>query len=197
MPTIYAAAPTSTKMVEIRSLELLPEVKEIVPRRLLDDRGYFAELWRDGWLQPGWNGVFVQHNQSFSSHQGTLRGLHLQLAPSAQAKLVRVVRGSIFDVAVDLRPESLTFSQWACAELSAVDGNQLFIPEGFAHGFMTLEDDCEVAYQVSAFYDPLSERSVRWDDPALAIAWPALGVEPKVSLRDASAPLLSEICHEL
>jgi len=176
----------------------LEGVIEIVPKRFGDSRGWFAETWRDGWLEAAGIDIrFVQDNASFSAARGTVRGLHFQLEPAAQAKLVRVVRGSIFDVAVDVRKGSPNFGQWAGSTLSAEAGNCMFVPGGFAHGFMTVEDNTEVAYKVSAPYDPALERSVRFDDPAIGIDWPAVGVASTLSPKDEAAPLLSEIVHEL
>lgn len=171
----------------------LKGVIEIVPRRFGDDRGWFAEVWRDEWLDVR----FVQDNASYSIAKGTVRGLHFQVEPAAQAKLVRVVRNSIFDVAVDVRKGSPSFGQWAGSTLSAEAGNCLFIPAGFAHGFMTLEEDCEVAYKVSVPYDAALERTIRFDDPAIGIDWPDLGVAPTLSPKDEAAPPLGEIAHEL
>ena len=192
MPIISGAARTIMSAPELRPLGL-DGLMEIVPRRHGDVRGYFAEVWRDGWIE----GVrFVQDNHSLSRMTGTLRGLHFQLDPAAQAKLVRVVAGAVFDVAVDVRPGSPSFGQWAGATLTAERGNMLFVPAGFAHGYATLEPDSEVAYKASATYDPALERVIRWDDPAIAIDWPLAG-PPILSPRDAAAPTLADIRHEL
>jgi dTDP-4-dehydrorhamnose 3,5-epimerase len=136
---------------------------------------------------------FVQDNHSYSATRGVLRGLHFQLAPAAQDKLVRVSRGAIFDVAVDVRPDSPTFGKWEGLTLSAELWNQLFVPCGFAHGFLTLTDDTEVQYKVSAPYRPDLERSLRFDDPAIGIEWPDVGVEFTLSEKDRAAPLLEEL----
>lgn len=176
---------------EVRPLTL-PEVIEVTPQRFGDHRGFFSEVWNE--LRFGESGIaahFVQDNVSVSRKKGVLRGLHLQIPPAAQAKLVRVARGAIFDVAVDVRPSSPTFARWAGAVVSAEKWNQLFIPEGFAHGFVTLEDDTEVNYKVSAPYTPECERSIRWDDPAIGIEWPLEG-PPVLSEKDRQAPLLAD-----
>lgn len=180
-------------MVELRPLALQGPI-ELRPTRSFDERGFFSEVWRDEWLaDAGVNVRFVQDNHSFSNRRGVLRGLHYQLAPAAQDKLVRVAKGSIFDVAVDVRAGSLTFGHWAGVVLSSELWNQLFIPRGFAHGFVALEDNSEVLYKASAFYSPALERSVRFDDPAIAIDWPVDPSELLVSEKDAAAPLLSAV----
>jgi dTDP-4-dehydrorhamnose 3,5-epimerase len=166
---------------------------EVVPDRHGDDRGYFSEvyneaLWRDGGIDAG----FVQDNHSLSRETGTLRGLHLQTPPMAQAKLVRVARGRVFDVAVDVRAGSPTFRQWVGIELSAEKGNQLYIPVGFAHGFLTLEPDTEFLYKVSAPYSRPNDRSIRFDDPAIGIDWPIEINIDGLSAKDREAGLLVE-----
>ena len=151
----------------------LPGVLMLKPRRFADSRGYFVETYNQRILaEAGVVAHFVQDNQSFSSKAGTIRGLHFQLPPAAQAKLVRALRGAIFDVAVDLRRGSPTFGRWIGATLTADGGEQLFIPRGFAHAFCTLEDDAEVAYKVDDFYAPKCDSGLIWNDPDLAIAWP-------------------------
>lgn len=178
--------------IEARRLEL-PELIELKPRRFFDDRGFFSEVWSEAHLaEAGITTRFVQDNVSLSRVKGVLRGLHFQAPPAAQAKLVRVARGAIFDVCVDIRPSSATFRRWAGLVLSAQEWNQLYVPEGFAHGFLTLEADTEVTYKVSATYQPQCDRAIRFDDPALGIDWPVQG-EPLLSDKDAAAPLLSEI----
>lgn len=180
-------------MVETRPLAL-DGVVELRPKRAFDERGFFSEVWRDEWLELlGAGRGFVQDNSSYSAKRGVLRGLHFQLAPAAQDKLVRVPRGAIFDVAVDLRRASPTFGQWAGLVLSSELWNQLFIPSGFAHGFVALQDDTEVAYKVSAPYSPRHERSVRFDDPAIGIEWPVQPAAITISEKDRAAPLLREI----
>lgn len=142
--------------------------------RLADERGFFARTWctkefRDHGLSPR----LVQCSTSFNNRKGTLRGVHYQVAPYEEAKLVRCTRGSIYDVIIDLRPESGTFTRPFGIFLNSAQHNMLYVPEGFAHGFLTLEDDTEVFYQMSEFYDSSSARGVRWDDPAFGIEWPA------------------------
>jgi dTDP-4-dehydrorhamnose 3,5-epimerase len=171
----------------------LPDVVEIRPVRHGDDRGWFSELYRRDVLEAaGLNIDFVQDNESFSATPGTLRGIHYQLAPFVQVKLVRVIRGSAVDVAVDLRRSSPTFGEHVAVTLTAEDGNQLLVPAGFGHAFCTLEPDTQVGYKVTAQYSPESERSVRWDDSRLAISWALDGPDPIMSDRDAAAPLLAD-----
>jgi dTDP-4-dehydrorhamnose 3,5-epimerase len=178
--------------LEARPLEL-PELIELTPRRFGDDRGFFSEVWNHArFAEAGIPTQFVQDNVSLSRTKGVLRGLHFQAPPVAQAKLVRVSRGSIFDVGVDIRRSSPTFGRWAGVVLSAEKWNQLYVPEGFAHGFVTLEDDTEVTYKVSAAYCPEHDRSIRFDDPAIGIDWPLDG-EPVLSDKDAKAPLLADV----
>jgi dTDP-4-dehydrorhamnose 3,5-epimerase len=180
-------------MLEIRPLEL-DGLLEVRPRRFGDDRGFFSEVWREDRLaEAGVSVRFVQDNHSYSKERGVLRGLHFQLPPAAQDKLVRVSRGSIFDVAVDIRPDSPTFGRWAGLVLSAGEWNQLFIPKGFAHGFVTLEEDTEVLYKASATYAPELERAIRFDDPAIGIDWPVDASSVILSAKDRAAPALSEI----
>ena len=180
-------------MVEIRRLAL-DGLLEIRPRRFADDRGFFSETWNAvAWRESGIEVDFVQDNHSLSRARGTLRGLHFQASPAAQAKLVRVTRGSAFDVAVDLRPTSPTYRQWAGVTLSAAEWNQLLIPEGFAHGFLTLEPDTEVQYKASAVYSPAHDRAIRFDDPAIDIAWPIPADDLILSDRDRAAPLLADV----
>jgi dTDP-4-dehydrorhamnose 3,5-epimerase len=193
MRLICAGAPRSMSVVEVRPLEL-EGVFELRPDRFFDERGFFSEVWRDGWLsEAGIDVDFVQDNHSHSKRRGVLRGLHFQLAPAAQDKLVRVARGAVFDVAVDLRRGSSTFGKWTGVTLSADEWNQLFIPKGFAHGFVTLEDDSEVICKTSATYSPELERCVRFNDPAIGIEWPVDEAEIIVSDKDRAAPLLSEV----
>jgi dTDP-4-dehydrorhamnose 3,5-epimerase len=171
----------------------IPEVLLITPPRYGDDRGYFSETYSlPRAIQAGLTAPFVQDNQSFSRAKGTLRGLHCQLAPYAQGKLVRVLRGAIWDVAVDARTGSPTFGQHAAAILSADNGSQLWIPPGFLHGFCTIEPDTEVAYKVTEPYDRASERGVIWNDPTLALPWPLDEAGAVLSDKDRILPLWPE-----
>lgn len=179
-------------MIEVRPLGL-DGVLEIVPPRHGDARGFFSETYnRATFAAVGIDPVFVQDNHSLSRKKGILRGLHYQLPPRAQDKLVRVVRGAIFDVAVDIRRDSPAFGKWVGLEVSAARWNQIFVPRGFAHGFVTLEPDTEVAYKVSETYDPDCDRSIRFDDPGIGIDWPAAHADLTLSPKDADAPLLRE-----
>ncbi len=163
------------------------------PPKFGDERGYFAETYHDGkWAAAGVEATFVQDNESLSGARGTIRALHYQLPPFAQAKLVRVLRGSVLDVAVDIRRSSPTFKKVFKAKLSAAGGEQMFVPVGFAHGFATLESDTVVAYKVSAFYDKASERGIRWNDPALAIDWQTPDADATLNDRDRAHPLLAD-----
>lgn len=158
--------------------------------RYPDERGVFSEIWRtDVMAAHGLTTAVAQASLSSSARRGTLRGLHLQVAPFAQAKTIRVTRGAIFDVAVDLRPDSPTYRQWLGVELSADNGRILHLAEGFAHGFQTLTDDTEVLYFVSTEYSPAHERGYRYDDPAFGIRWPQMP-PPVINARDAAFPLL-------
>jgi dTDP-4-dehydrorhamnose 3,5-epimerase len=174
--------------LQIQALNI-PEVLLITPPRFGDERGYFAETYAAPKLAAaGITLGFVQDNQSFSAAVGTIRGLHCQLAPRAQGKLVRVLRGAIWDVAVDARAGSPSFGQWAAAELSAENFAQLWIPPGFLHGFCTLTPDTEILYKVTDLYDRDSERGVAWDDPALALPWPLPASGPVLSAKDRILP---------
>lgn len=152
-----------------------------------DERGFFARSWcREEFSAHGLNTRLAQANVSFSRYQGTLRGLHFQVEPYAETKLIRCTRGAIFDVIVDLRPTSLTFGRWFGATLSAANYRMLYVPENFAHGFITLEDHTEVTYQVTELYTPGAEAGIRFDDPALGIEWP--GEVHVISEKDRSWP---------
>lgn len=171
----------------------IPDVLLVSPRILRDDRGFFSETYAErAFASAGIDARFVQDNHSLSRARGVLRGLHLQSAPHAQGKLVRVVRGSVFDVAVDVRRGSPTFGRHVAAVLSAENWLQLWIPAGFAHGFCTLEPDTEVAYKVTDYYAPECDRSILWSDPALAIPWPLPASDITLSAKDAAARPLAE-----
>jgi len=169
-------------------------VRLIVPKRFSDGRGWFTEVYaKPKFAKCGIDCNFVQDNHSLSVPVFTLRGLHFQTPPRGQDKLVRCIRGRIFDVAVDIRKESPTYGQWVGAELSAENGRQLFIPIGFAHGFVTLEDNCEVIYKCSDTYAPQNDGGIRWDDPAIGINWPMRATTiPELSTKDAAQPLLAD-----
>ena len=170
----------------------IPGLVEVLPDRHGDSRGFFSEVYnKEAWATGGIRADFVQDNHSLSREVGTLRGLHLQTPPMAQAKLVRVSRGRVFDVAVDVRAGSPTFKKWVGIELSAEKGNQLYIPGGFAHGFLTLEPDTEFLYKVSAPYSRPHDRSIRYDDPDIGIDWPADINTGTLSPKDRDAALLS------
>jgi dTDP-4-dehydrorhamnose 3,5-epimerase len=170
----------------------LPGVLILEPRVFGDARGFFMESFNQRAFDValGVHVDFVQDNHSLSQ-RGVLRGLHYQVPPRAQGKLVRVVRGSVFDVAVDIRRGSPTFGRWVGAVLDAKEHRQMWVPEGFAHGFLALEDDTHFLYKTTDFYDQASERAVAWDDPALAIAWPLQGATPILAPKDAAAPSLA------
>lgn len=179
-------------MVEIRELDL-PGLLEIRIARHGDERGFFSEVWnQDEWAKAGIKTSFVQDNHSRSGQVGVLRGLHYQLEPLAQDKVVRVVHGAIFDVAVDVRRSSPTFGRWTSLVLSDTEWNQLLVPKGYAHGFLTLEPGTEVIYKVSAPYSPQHERVVRFNDPAIGIAWPDIGAPFQLSAKDSTAPVLAD-----
>ena len=169
----------------------LAGVMILEPRRFGDHRGFFSECWnRQALAEAGLDYDFVQDNQSLSLAPGTVRGLHFQSPPHAQAKLVRCGNGRIFDVAVDIRLGSPAYGQWAGAELSAENGKQLLIPEGFLHAFMTLEPDTEVLYKCTDYYSPECDGGVRWD--SCGIDWPRVGIEPTLSDKDLDAGPMSE-----
>ena len=165
----------------------------IEPDRFGDHRGFFAETYsRRVYAELGVDVEFVQDNHSLSAAMGTVRGLHFQMPPHAQAKLVRCGRGAIFDVAVDIRKGSPTFGQSVGYELTAENGAQVFVPAGFAHGFMTLQPDSEIIYKCSDYYAPETEGAVRWDDPAVGIDWPLQG-DAILSDKDVVAPILADL----
>jgi len=171
--------------MDVISLEL-PGVILLKTRRFSDARGYFFESYNAGTFarEAGITTTFVQDNQSYSGPKGTIRGLHFQIPPAAQAKLVRVLHGSVYDVAIDLRAGSPTYGRSTAATLTAEGGEQLFVPRGFAHGFCTLEPDTMVAYKVDAFYAPESDSGLIWNDPALAVPWPVAPGEAVLSDKD-------------
>jgi dTDP-4-dehydrorhamnose 3,5-epimerase len=165
----------------------------IVTDRFVDNRGWFSESWSLKKFQSlGVQHDFCQDNHSFSRNAFTLRGLHFQREPYAQAKLVRCLRGRIFDVAVDIRPESPTFLQWVGVELTAETGDQLYIPAGYAHGFVTLEDDTEVAYKVDAHYEAAADAGIVWNDEKIGIEWPIGDIMPTMSDKDVNLPFADD-----
>ena len=170
----------------------IPDVKILLPRQFKDHRGFFSEVYSTKLLKDaGIDKSFVQDNHSLSVEKGVLRGLHYQIAPMAQDKLIRVVRGAILDVAVDVRRSSPTFGKHVAEVVSAENWKQVFVPVGFAHGFVTLEPNTEVLYKVSAFYSPAHERGVRWNDPALGIDWGIAEPHAILSDRDRQHPHLT------
>lgn len=173
---------------------IIPEVKVVTPARFGDHRGFFCEVYnRRAFAEAGILADFVQDNQSFSAQAGTLRGLHFQRPPAAQNKLVRVLRGAVVDVAVDLRAGSPTFGRYAVVELSAALGNQMFCPAGFAHGFLTVLPDTEVAYKVDAYWAPGLEDGLRYDDPDLRIDWPLPASEIVIADKDRRWPAFRDL----
>ncbi|UUP18246.1 dTDP-4-dehydrorhamnose 3,5-epimerase [Nitratireductor thuwali] len=174
-------------MIEVRALEL-EDVLEIVPRKFGDERGYFCETYhRARYASQGIAMEFVQDNQSYSAQKGVLRGLHYQLPPRAQDKLVRVLKGRIYDVAVDIRRASATFGRWVGLEISAAKGNQILVPKGFAHGFVTLEEHTIVSYKVSDYYSPEHDCGILYNDPEIGIDWPIMGLDLQLSKKDSEA----------
>lgn len=184
--------------LKVEALVGLPDVRRAVPRRFGDERGWFTETYSAAaWARQGdglaWDAPFVQDNHSYTAAAGTLRGLHFQAPPHGQAKLIRVGRGKVFDVAVDLRAGSPTYGRWAGAELSAEGGEQMLVPVGFAHGFLTLVPDCEVLYKCTAGYAPAAEGGLAWDDPDVGIDWPIETSAVRLNDRDAGWPRLAEL----
>ena len=172
----------------------LPEIKVYLPKRHADGRGYFCEWYNARDLAAaGLDRAFLQDNVSLSDEAGTVRGLHFQRPPHAQAKLVGVLAGAALDVIVDLRKGSPSFGQHVTVELSAERGNQVFVPEGFAHGFCTLLPGTLVSYKVTAYYDAVADAGIAWNDPDLAIAWPALANPSSLSARDRRLPRLADL----
>lgn len=172
----------------------IPDVKILVPKKLADQRGFFSETFNRKFLaDAGIDVEFVQDNHSLSVHKGVIRGLHYQIPPMAQAKLVRVVRGAILDVAVDIRRTSPTCGRHVATLLSAENWRQIFVPVGFAHGFVTLEPNTEVLYKVSNYYSPQHERGIRWNDPDLAVDWGIDANAAILSKRDLEHPLFRDL----
>ena len=172
----------------------IPAVKLLTPKKFGDNRGFFSETFNRNTFREltGVDVDFVQDNQSLSVERGVVRGLHYQLTPTAQAKLVRVTRGAILDVAVDIRRGSPTFGKHVAAVISAENWRQIFVPVGFAHGFVTLEANTEVLYKVTAYYSPKDERGIRWNDPKLAIDWGITETAAVLSEKDRKYPALAE-----
>lgn len=172
----------------------IPDVILVTPKRHGDARGFFTETFRaDAFVEAGIRGPFVQDNHAYSQQPGVLRGLHFQKPPHAQAKLVRCTHGAIYDVAVDIRQGSPTFGHHVGAELSGENGEQLYVPEGFAHGYLTLTPECHVQYKTSAYYAPETEAGLAWDDPELGINWPTDRINVILSDKDRTLPTLSAL----
>lgn len=186
------STPVTDPLLAIEETKL-PGVVILTPRRFGDDRGFFCESWNSRRMAAaGLDYDFVQDNHSMSVAVGTLRGLHFQAPPSAQAKLVRCGRGALYDVAVDIRAGSPTYGQWVGVELSCENGRQLMIPRGFLHGFVTRAPMTEIIYKCDGFYDAQADGAVHWNDPAIGIDWGLEG-DPVLSEKDAKAPLLAEL----
>jgi dTDP-4-dehydrorhamnose 3,5-epimerase len=174
----------------------IPDVKIIRPKKFEDPRGFFSETYNNKvYAEAGIDLDFVQDNHSLSKESGTIRGLHYQGHPFAQDKLVRVVSGRIFDVAVDIRRSSPTFGKWVGVEISADKWNQVLIPGGFAHGFCTLEPDTEVIYKVTNYYSPQHEFGIRWNDPDLKVGWPVPEGHAHLSEKDRQLPFFQDVVH--
>lgn len=171
----------------------IPDVKLVTPVRFGDDRGFFSETYNvQRFKDAGIEADFIQDNHSLSAQRGTVRGLHFQAPPFAQAKLVRALRGSVLDVAVDVRKSSPTYGNWVSAELSAKNGVQIFVPRGFLHGFVTLEPDTEIVYKVDNYYSRECDGAVQWNDPALGIDWGVPPNEAVLSEKDLAAQSFAE-----
>ncbi|MBP0583503.1 dTDP-4-dehydrorhamnose 3,5-epimerase [Labrys sp. LIt4] len=172
----------------------MPEVVRVRPRRFGDARGYFSEVFNARVFRQQVADVgFVQDNEALSGAVGTLRGLHFQRSPMAQGKLIRVIRGAIFDVAVDIRKGSPSYGRHVSARLDGIDGDQLWVPVGFAHGYCTLEPDTLVAYKVTNYYSPADDGGILWSDPAIGIEWPVPAQGPVLSAKDLALPLLEDL----
>lgn len=172
----------------------IPDVVLIEPKVFGDERGFFYESFNQRAFDRaiGTEHQFVQDNHS-RSVKGVLRGLHYQLSPHSQGKLVRCVSGAVFDVAVDIRCKSPSFGHWVAMELSAANHRQLWVPPGFAHGFITLSDTADFLYKTTEYYEPSHDRSIAWNDPEIAIRWPDMGALPQLSAKDSAAPLLKMV----
>jgi dTDP-4-dehydrorhamnose 3,5-epimerase len=180
--------------LEIVSADGLPAVRVILPRRQRDARGFFSEVWREDVMAgAGISPRFVQENHALSGATGTVRGLHFQIGKSAQAKLIRCPRGSILDVAVDIRSGSPTYGRYAAVVLSDENWKQCYVPAGFAHGYCTLQPNTEVIYKVTAYYDPSSERGLAWNDAEIGIVWPVAPELAVMTERDRTFPRLAEL----
>jgi dTDP-4-dehydrorhamnose 3,5-epimerase len=180
--------------MDVQTFADVRDVALVTPRRIGDARGFFSETYRlDLLAKSGVNAAFVQDNHVYSAERGVLRGLHFQLEPRAQGKLVRCARGSILDVAVDIREGSPTYKRHVAVVLSAENWRQLWVPAGFAHGYLTLESNCEVIYKVTDYYAPECDRGIAWDDPDLAIDWGMAGSELILSDKDRRQPRLAEV----
>lgn len=172
----------------------IADVVQIIPTRHGDERGFFSETFREDWFDKHVGPVrFVQENMSLSRPVGVVRGLHFQSEPAAQGKLVRCLAGAIFDVAVDVRHGSPDYLKWTAVTLTAEQGNQLWVPPGFLHGFCTLVPDCLVAYKVDAYYSAANDKGVRWDDPDIGVAWPDIADPAHLSPKDSKQPLARDI----
>lgn len=179
--------------ISVTSLEI-PDVKIVTVKKHGDSRGFFSETYtKRAFVEAGIDADFVQDNHVLSGDKGTVRGLHFQTPPHDQAKLIRVCRGAIFDVAVDLRVGSPTYGRHVSVVLSAEEWNQIFIPRGFAHGLATLEPNTEVIYKVSNYYAPAHDKGVLWNDPAFAISWPVTEAEAHLSAKDKIQPRFAEL----
>jgi len=190
MAALFIPKQSPSFMSKLTAVPLeLPDVLVIAPGRIADHRGYFVEIYSvAGFADLGIHCAFVQHNQALSISPGTVRGLHFQNPPMSQAKLVRVLRGRIFDVAVDIRRGSATYGRWCAATISAEGGEQIFVPRGFGHGYCTLEPNSEVAYQVDNYYAPECDAGILWNDPTLGIGWPIAAGQAVVSEKDRRLP---------
>lgn len=183
--------------MEVRETNL-DGVVELIPKRHADGRGYFSEVFNQSTLEShGISITWTQDNEAKSFAAGTVRGIHFQVDPAAQDKLVRASRGRVLDVAIDLRRSSPTFGRHVAVELSEELGNQLLVPQGFGHAYCTLEPNCVLSYKVSGYYSPEHDRSLRWDDDELAIAWPVVASAAILSPKDLAAPLLSALGDSL